>query len=689
MRLRILLLSAPLLSLNCHATTTLAQDDAPLASRPSIEKKSLPRTSFLKMNQGDYDLLASSIVQKHIEHLKGWQKTTIKWAIPAETPEKGWHCVFTYQGEKSPALYYLKSSDEIVPFSNSTPRGTRFERLINEDTILWSETDPKDPRARVYSVFSLSECTSSSVPQMPGFWMTIFDKSLRPLVLVKRHSLDHKEFFCVNSASQLVKFKEKKTLRGCHSHTFYDPESDSAFFFDVDDEENDARPLSLLHKWDLARDEMSLIAINTNLHEDQILFSVPGGHNGPLQGFCTFEKGKRTWSMAPSLQFIVNKVIKKIQKETKGTPFALEYLEMANHQTIEFTLEFDRQPQKKGHFSLETSTITWLPDPSPLITHLRSLSDQLQPVQFTEVTSFDGFKIPTLFVTPNTTNSPTPTVFLIHGGPHDEFNWRFSPLMHLLNSRGLAVIVPNFRGSSYSIQTALKGTEEWGQGMQKDLHATIEWAIEKRITDPQNVGFWGGSYGGYATLIEATTPYTSKSFPGIKCASAECPATDLSKMVMGMYEEIGEGNEAFKALDRRLSVSTPDSLDSEVIAKLGKLSPLPYAKNVKIPLMLGHGLQDTRLHFTHSKSFSAALKKEKIPHIFVNYLRARHDHETPKDILAHFALQENFFCHHLGLSAETFGTALSDASLTIEEGIDLLPGLKEAVEHSAPPSIKY
>ncbi|MBX9977514.1 MAG: S9 family peptidase, partial [Alphaproteobacteria bacterium] len=97
--------------------------------------------------------------------------------------------------------------------------------------------------------------------------------------------------------------------------------------------------------------------------------------------------------------------------------------------------------------------------------------------------------------------------------------------------------------------------------------------------------------------------------------------------------------------------------------------------------MLGHGLQDTRLHFTHSQSFSDALTQEKIPHIFVNYLRAPHELETPKDILAHFALQENFFCHHLGLSSETFGTALSDASLTIEEGIDLLPGLKEAVEH--------
>lgn len=682
MRLSVLFFGASLLSLNCHATTTLVQDDASLTSRPSIEKKSIPRASFLKMNQENYDLLDSSMIQNQIERLKGWQRTTIKWVLPVEGSGKGWHCVFMYHAEKSsPALYYLKPDNEIVPFATLSPRGVRFERLINENTILWSETDPNDPRARVYSVFSLSECTSSSIPQMPGFWMTIFDNSLRPLVLIKRHSLDRKEFFCVNSSSQLVKFKEKNTLRGCCSHAFYEPASDSAFFFEVDDEESNDRPLSLLHKWDLARDEMRLVAANSNLHDDKILFSIPGGHNGPLQAFCSFENGKRTWIMAPALQFIFNKMIKKIQKEIKDSPFTLEDLEMFDEHTLEFTLEFDRQPQRKGRFSLESGRISWLPDSSPSITLLRGISDQLRPLQFEEVTSFDGFKVPTLFVAANTTNTPAPTVFLIHGGPHDEFNWRFSPIMHLLNSRGLAVIVPNFRGSSYSIQTALKGIEEWGQGMQKDLHATIEWAIEKRITDPQNVGFWGGSYGGYATLIEATSPYRSKSFPGIKCASAECPVTDLSKMVTGMYDEIGEGNEALKALDGRLSVSRSDSFDLELTDKLRELSPLHYAKNVKIPLMLGHGLQDTRVDFTHSQSFSDALKQKKIAHIFVNYVRAPHELETPKDILANFALQENFFCHHLGLRAEPFGSELRNASLVIEEGIDLLPGLKEATEH--------
>lgn len=681
MWLSILLLSASLFSSHCYATTALVHDDELPLPHTQMEKSLVPRSSFLKMDQKDYDSLASSLARNHIEHLKGWQRTTVKWVQPAEGTEKGWHCVFTYQEKKSPALYYLKPNDGIIPFSTLSPRGVRFERLVNSDHVLWSETDLTDPLARVYSVFSLTDCTNSPIQLPPGFWLTIFDKTLRPLILIKRHSLDHKEFFCINSSSQLVKFKEKKTLRGCYSHAFYEPASDSAFFFDVDDEENDDRPLSLLHKWDLARGEMSLIEVNTNLHDDQIIFSIAGGHNGPLQAFCVYNEGKRTWSMSPTLQFVVSKMIKKIKKETNDTPFALEDLEMVDAQTVEFTLEFDRQPQRKGHFSLETGAITWLPDSSASITLLRSISDQLRPMQFEEVTSFDGFKVPTLFMTPNNTNSPAPTVFLIHGGPYDEINWRFSPLMQLLSNRGFTVIAPNFRGSSYSIQTTLKGVEEWGRGMQKDLHATIEWAIEKRITDPQNVGFWGGSYGGYATLLEATTPYVSKTFPGIKCASALSSPTDLNKMVIEMYDELGGGNENCKALHGRLPASMTTPIEEKVSASLEKISPLTTAQNIKIPLMLGHGFQDTRVSFTHSQNFSKSLKDNAIPHIFVHYLRAPHELETPKDILANFALQENFFCHHLGGKAEPFGSTLKDASLVIKEGIDLLPELKEAAEH--------
>jgi dipeptidyl aminopeptidase/acylaminoacyl peptidase len=45
--------------------------------------------------------------------------------------------------------------------------------------------------------------------------------------------------------------------------------------------------------------------------------------------------------------------------------------------------------------------------------------------------------------------------------------------------------------------------------MQEDLLDAIDWAIKKRIADPERVAIMGGSYGGYATLVGLTfTPDT-------------------------------------------------------------------------------------------------------------------------------------------------------------------------------------
>ena len=74
-----------------------------------------------------------------------------------------------------------------------------------------------------------------------------------------------------------------------------------------------------------------------------------------------------------------------------------------------------------------------------------------------------------------------------------------------LAARGYLVVQPQFRGSSgFGKEHRLAGHGEWGRKMQDDLTDAVEWAVEQGIADPDNVGIYGASYGGYATMAGLT-----------------------------------------------------------------------------------------------------------------------------------------------------------------------------------------
>ena len=67
------------------------------------------------------------------------------------------------------------------------------------------------------------------------------------------------------------------------------------------------------------------------------------------------------------------------------------------------------------------------------------------------------------------------------------------------------VLQINFRGSSgYGKDFLNAGNKEWGGKMHDDLIDGVNWAIEKGYADPDRIGIYGGSYGGYAALVGAS-----------------------------------------------------------------------------------------------------------------------------------------------------------------------------------------
>ncbi|MBI5738607.1 MAG: S9 family peptidase, partial [Mycolicibacterium neoaurum] len=98
-----------------------------------------------------------------------------------------------------------------------------------------------------------------------------------------------------------------------------------------------------------------------------------------------------------------------------------------------------------------------------------------------------------------------PLVLLVHGGPWARDCWGYQPDVQLLANRGYAVLQVNFRGSTgYGKAFTQAAIGEFAGKMHDDLIDAVDWAVKQGFADRDRVAIFGGSYGGYATLVGVT-----------------------------------------------------------------------------------------------------------------------------------------------------------------------------------------
>ena len=63
----------------------------------------------------------------------------------------------------------------------------------------------------------------------------------------------------------------------------------------------------------------------------------------------------------------------------------------------------------------------------------------------------------------------------------------------------------SYRGSTgFGKKFINAGDLEWARDMHNDLLDAVDWAVKEKIAQPDKVAIYGGSYGGYATLVGLT-----------------------------------------------------------------------------------------------------------------------------------------------------------------------------------------
>ena len=259
----------------------------------------------------------------------------------------------------------------------------------------------------------------------------------------------------------------------------------------------------------------------------------------------------------------------------------------------------------------------------------------LSPMTFISYEARDGWTIPAYLTIPRGMKAENlPTVIMPHGGPRSRDLWRYHYRAQFLASRGYAVFQPNFRGSSgYGAGFMNAGDKNWGLKMQDDVTDGVKMLIEKGIADPTRICIVGASYGGYAALMGAV-----KTPDLFACAVSISGVSNLPGLVTWEHETKVGG----KIWTR--SIGDP----GEDRTVLRETSPYHQAKKIKIPILLIHSKDDTRVPVGHSRAMADRLKGMKKSVVFVEIESGGHTLEVEAARIAVLKALEKFLAKHIG-----------------------------------------
>jgi dipeptidyl aminopeptidase/acylaminoacyl peptidase len=228
---------------------------------------------------------------------------------------------------------------------------------------------------------------------------------------------------------------------------------------------------------------------------------------------------------------------------------------------------------------------------SPVLTAATLPSSQLVTYK-----SFDGKMISALVWVPfNLKRDGTaPVVVMPHGGPTGQTLDSFSPRAILLVSRGYVVIAPNVRGSTgYGMEFQNSNYKDLGGADLKDEIAGVDFLKTTGLIDAKKVGIWGGSYGGFMTLMAI-----GKN-PDMWAAAVD------EYGILDWYTMLQHS-------DARLQEYEKTLLGDPVADKAAyeASSPLKYIKEEKAPLLVLQGERDIRVPKEEAEQVVEILKKE-------------------------------------------------------------------------------
>ncbi len=193
----------------------------------------------------------------------------------------------------------------------------------------------------------------------------------------------------------------------------------------------------------------------------------------------------------------------------------------------------------------------------------------------------DGAQVPARMYKPKNWKAGGPAVLFVHGAGYlqNVHRWwssysREYMFHHLLMERGFLVLDVDYRGSAGYGRDWRTGIYRHMGGKDLDDHVdAAKFLVARHGVNPRKIGLYGGSYGGFITLMALFTQ------PDVFAAGAALrPVTDWAHYNHGYTSNI---------------LNIPQK-DAEAYRKS---SPIYHAAGLKGALLICHGMVDVNVHF--------------------------------------------------------------------------------------------
>lgn len=211
----------------------------------------------------------------------------------------------------------------------------------------------------------------------------------------------------------------------------------------------------------------------------------------------------------------------------------------------------------------------------------------LRPMLELAATAPDGYPVHGWLVLPAGTG-PFPVLLVIHGGPFTQFGYSFFDEAQVYAGAGYAVVLANPRGSSgYGEPHGRAILGDVGGLDRADLLALLDAACAHEAVDATRVGVMGGSYGGLMTTWLAG--HDSGRFQAA-----------ISERALNAWDSFTGSSDIGWFFTRDYVGEDP--------ARVAAQSPLTFAGDIQIPMLLIHSEQDWRCPVEQAQRLFVALK---------------------------------------------------------------------------------
>lgn len=216
-------------------------------------------------------------------------------------------------------------------------------------------------------------------------------------------------------------------------------------------------------------------------------------------------------------------------------------------------------------------------------------------------------RIPSFLMTPKNAKGKLPVIINIHGGPEGQSMANFNPMnQYWLNEVGVAVLIPNVRGSSGYGKSYLKlDNGMLRENSVKDIGALLDWISTQPNLDASRVAVLGGSYGGYMSLA-CMTNFNDR----LKCG--------IDLFGISNFVSFLKNTSGYRVDLRRAEYG--DERDPKMAEHFVKISPMTNIKKITKPMFIYQGENDPRVPLSESEQMVEALKQNGA---LVSYVRAK------------------------------------------------------------------